>query len=125
MKRLLAIIVALALLGLGPVPLSLCAQLSLKAAECVTPATESQCNRMDMANSDVTIGAAPNSSCCDLSRAPISDRQQNTSEVGLTAIVHIVPIATEIALPIQQVNYSHIGQDVSPPLQSFLCIFLI
>ena len=90
MKRLLTIIVALALFGLGPVPLSLCAQLSSKAAECVTSATESECNRMGMGKGDVKMSAAPNSSCCDLSQAPISDRQQSTSEVGLVAILQIV-----------------------------------
>jgi len=126
MKRFLTIIEALALFGLGPLPLSLCAQLSSKTIECVTPATESQCNQMDMGNSDVKISAGPNSSCCDLSRAPIPDRQQKAFEFGLTTISHIVSRAARIPHPIHQLNYLHIGQDVSPPLlQSFLCTFLI
>jgi len=126
MKRLLAITVAVALFGLGPVPLSLCAQLSSKAAECASPATESPCDRMEMAGDAVKMRSTPNTSCCDLSRAPVSERQQKASEIGLTAISQIVSDATGMVHVINQEISSRGEQDISPPrLQSILCTFLI
>src|SRR5215831_8954439 len=124
MRRLLGMALALSLIGLGPVPLSACALLWSRAAECSTPGTESRCNEMNTSDTVTKLLAAPDASCCDLSRAPIPESQQNASKVSLAVTAVVNPEHAWIAPPIQREHVSYAGQDMSPPLlQSFLCTF--
>ena len=125
MKRLLLTALAVSLVGLGSSPLSICALLSSKAAECATPETESRCDRMDMASAGLKVGAAPNASCCALSQAPLPASQQNPSPLSQLSVSTVIPESVLIA-PFGQLKPPFdAARDLSPPLQSFLCTFLI
>jgi hypothetical protein len=126
MRRLLLMGLTLSLIELGPVPLSACAFLSSKAAECSTPRTESRCNEMNLGDTVAKLLAAPNASCCDLSRAPVPESQQNASKTSLAVTTLVVPEVAWIAPPIRRDRLSYAAPDMSPALlQSFLCTFLI
>lgn len=126
MRRLLLVALALNLTGLGPTPLSVCALFSSKAAECAKPETKSECDQMDMSSGAAKISSAPKTSCCDLSRAPIPETQQNASAVGLATVADLATDAIELAPPAHQKISSLTEQDISPPqIRSFLCTFLI
>src|SRR5215472_10834737 len=65
-RRSFIFVLALSLVGLGPVPLSACAIFSSKIAECATPQTKSRCDQMNMDESIPKVAAAPNASCCSV-----------------------------------------------------------
>jgi len=125
MRRSVIFVLALSLVGLGPVPLSACAVLSSKLAECATPKTQSQCDQMNMDESGTQFVAAPGTSCCVASKAPIPRLQYRASDLSL-----VVPIAildpTGDSPRIQRLPSVLVVQDLSPPsVQSLLCTFLI
>jgi hypothetical protein len=70
-RRALIFGLAMSLAGLGMTPLSACALLTAKLAECAAPPTQSQCDKMNMDDPDVQIVKAADTSCCFLSGAPI------------------------------------------------------
>jgi len=124
-RRALIFGLALSLVGLGPVPLSACALLNLKPAECATPKTQSQCDQMKMDETGTQLVAASDVSCCLVSRAPIQQSQQKGPGFSLA-----VPIAvsdpTSDTPRIHHLSPVHIVPDPSPPsLQPLLCTFLI
>jgi hypothetical protein len=117
---------ALSMAGLGASPLSMCALVSSKAAECATAQTEARCDQMDMENSGIKVSTAPNVSCCALSQAPVPASQQNPSRASLVSVHGIVSESVRMSLPLLRGRLSYAARDVSPPLlQSFLCTFLI
>jgi len=125
MRRILIFGLALSLLGLGPVPLSACALLSLKLAECATPKTQSQCEQMNMDESGTQLVAASDTSCCFVSKAPIPQLQYKASDLSLTASTAVLD-PTGDTPRIQRLLPVLIAQDISPPtIQSLLCTFLI
>jgi hypothetical protein len=116
---------AVSLVGLGPVPLSACALLTSKLAECVTPKTQSRCDKMNMDESGIQLVAASDTSCCIVSRAPIPQFQSKATDLSLAARIEVLD-PTGDTRRIQQLPPALIVQDVSPPsLQSLLCTFLI
>jgi len=124
-RRMVIAALALSLIGLGPVPLSTCALLSSKLAECSTPQTQSPCDKMNTEEGGTHFVALPDSSCC-FARAPLPVSRYEASGLSL-------PLATPAAFsPIgdaprrQNAHPALINQDLSPPaLQSLLCTFLI
>ena len=126
MRRSLIFALALSMAGLGPVPLSACAIFSSKMAECATPQTKSRCDQMNMDESIPKVAAAPNSSCCSLSNAPVPATRQKMSEPSLAA-VPILVLDMSWKLPrIKEQRPTQIEQALSPPpLQSLFCTFLI
>jgi len=126
MRRLVGMVLALSLIGLGPVPLSACALLTSTVVECAAPRTESRCNEMNTGDTVAKLLATPEASCCDLSGAPVQESQQNASKISLAVATVVNPEPAWIAPPIQREHVSYAAQDMSPPLlQSFLCTFLI
>lgn len=124
-RRSLIFALALSLLGLGPVPLSACALLSSKLAECATPKTQSQCDRMNMGENGTQLGALPDTSCCAVSKAPIPQLQSKIPEHSLAPSLAVLDATGDVSR-IQRMLPVHIVQDLSPPsLQSLLCAFLI
>jgi hypothetical protein len=107
------------------VPLSACALLSSKLAECATPKTESRCDQMNMAESGIQLVTASDTSCCIVSRAPIPQFQSKASDVSLAARIEVLDPIDDTPR-IMQLPPVLIVQDVSPPsVQSLLCTFLI
>ena len=125
MRRSLIFALALSVVGLGPVPLSACALLTSKLAECATPQTRSQCDQMNMGESGTQLVTAPDTSCCFVSKAPIPQLQYKASDLSLAAPVSVLDPAGD-TLRIQRLLPVFIVQELSPPsVQSLLCTFLI
>jgi hypothetical protein len=123
-RRSLIFALALSLIGLGPVPLSACALLSSKLAECATPRTQSHCDQMNMDESGTQLVAASDTSCCFISKAPIPQLQGKASDLSLVVLAVLDP--TGDTPRIQRLLPVLIVQDISPPtIQSLLCTFLI
>jgi len=81
---------------------------------------------MDMGDTQAKVLAAPNASCCDLSRATVPESQQNAFKSSPVVVSHVVPDDARIAPAIRGERQSLSEHDISPPLQqSFLCTFLI
>lgn len=113
--------------GLASVPLSACAILSSKMAECATPQTQSQCDhQMNMDEGAAKVAAAPNGSCCSLSDVPTPATQEKAFELSVAAApVVVLDIVRKVpGAPEQQPE--QVEQALAPPpLQSLLCTFLI
>src|SRR6266705_4384030 len=125
MRRILSVVIVLGLAGLGPVPLSACALLKSKLAECATPKTQSQCDQMNMEETDTQLVPASDTSCCFISKAPVPQLQYNASDLSPAAPIAVLD-ATGDTPRIQRLLPVLIVKDLSPPsLQSLLCIFLI
>jgi len=125
MRRSLIFVMALALTGLGPVPLSACALFSGRMAECATPATASTCDHMHMGTSGSRLAAPLNDSCCH-SVPPASVRQPNSSDLSLPAIpVKVLDGISTFTYPQKKLSFHTLAAPWTPPLQSVLCIFLI
>jgi hypothetical protein len=124
-RRSLIFALAFSLIGLGPVPLSACAVLTSKLAECATPKTQSQCDQMNMGESGTQLVAASDTSCCFVSKAPIPQLQYKASSLSLAAPIAVL-VPTGDTPRIQRPPPVVIVQDISPPsVQSLLCTFLI
>jgi hypothetical protein len=124
-RRSVIFALAFSLVGLGPVPLSACAFLTSKLAECATPNTQSRCDQMNMDESGTQLVAAPNTSCCFISKTPIQQIQYKAFDPSLAAPIGILD-PTGDAPRIQRRRPILLVQDLSPPsVQSLLCTFLI
>lgn len=124
-RRSLIFAVALSLVGLSLVPLSACALLTLKLAECATPKTQPRCGQMNMNEIGSQLVAASDTSCCVVSNPPVPQLQYKASNLSLPAPIAVLDLTGDTPR-IQQPPLVHIVQDVSPPsVQSLLCTFLI
>ncbi len=124
-RRSLIFGLALSLVGLGTGSLSACALLTSQLAECATPQTRSQCDQMNMDESGTQLVAAPGTSCCFVSKAPIPQLQYKAGDLSLAAPIAVLDPAGD-TLRIQRLLPVFIVQDLSPPsVQSLLCTFLI
>lgn len=124
MPRTLAMIVVLSLLGVGPVPLSACALMSAKPAECSATQTQSLCENMGSAGENFRFAAPSNASCCWVQApVPASKYEVPASAVDIAAVR---PLAV-LDSPVHAVLFPVLEfVDTSPPnLQSVLCTFLI
>ncbi len=124
-RRSLIFGLALSLAGLGTGSLSACALLTSQLAECATPQTRSQCDQMNMDESGTQLVAAPDTSCCLVSKAPIPQLQSKAADLSLAAPDSVLDPAGD-TLRIQRLLPVLIVQELSPPsVQSLLCTFLI
>lgn len=125
MKRLLIFALALSLAGLGSVPLSACALFNSPLTECATAQTQSQCDHMNMEKNGVRLSAAPSASCCDLSKAPAPQTNDEKLSAPLAAHVAVVNLTYDIPA-VHRMPFVSVAKDISPPpAQSLLCTFLI
>jgi hypothetical protein len=124
MRRLLTLALSLTVAGMGPVPLSWCAILSSKLAECSTPKTESACDKMDMRDVGPTL-VAPNTACCGADNAPVAARQRQLAQ-PVPTMLPAVTIPFAAILPTIAATWPAVERYLSPPpLRSLLCTFLI
>jgi hypothetical protein len=124
-RRSLIFALAVSLVGLSPVPLSACALLTSKLAECATPKTQPRCDQMNMNEIGTQLVAASDTSCCVVSNAPVPQLQYKASNLSLAAPVAVLDVTGDTPR-IQHLPLVLIVQDVSPPsVQSLLCTFLI
>jgi len=117
-------LVVLSLLGLGPVPLSACALMSAKSAECASPQTQSLCENMPSPGENFHFLAPWNASCCwTQAPVPASKYDAPAPAIDIAAVrppaAFHPPIHTALLTEVEFL-------DTSPPnLQSALCTFLI
>lgn len=128
MRRILSLLIALGLAGLGPLPVSACALLHSHTSECVTPQTKAACEHMAMEQAQEPLVTVSNASktCCGISQAPLPQAETWAGSFAVAA----VPAATSGLIFATQLFQSarslDIGGDSSPPpRQSLLCTFLI
>ena len=124
-QRPLILVLAVSLVGLGPVPLSACALLTSKLAECATPKAQSQCDQMNMNEIGTQLVAASDTSCCVVSNAPVPQLQYKASNLSLAAPIAVLDLTIETPHT-RHLPLVLIVQDISPPsVQSLLCTLLI
>jgi hypothetical protein len=128
MRSILSFVVALGLMGLGPLPLSACALVYSQQTECATPQTKTQCERMGMDQAEQASSkfSAASKNCCVVSHAPPPDARTWAGNFYLTAAPAIVSGVIVATQPFENERSRDVRQDLSPPrLQSLLCTFLI
>ncbi len=126
MRRTLIFASVLSMLGLGTAPLSACAILSSQQAECAAPATQSDCEHMNMDDGAINVAALMDTSCCHTNNAPAPTSLQGSSDLPLATIASFVFDSTVQLPQVQEDRSAGIAPDLSPPaLQTLFCIFLI
>ena len=128
MRRILALLVALGLAGLGPLPVSACALVHSQTSECATPQTETHCERMGMEQAEKAPVAFSGASktCCVISEAPLPEAQTWAGSFSVAAPPTAALSAMVATQPVERRWPRDVVQDLSPPpLRSLLCTFLI
>ncbi len=128
MRRILSLLVALGLTGIGSLPVSACALVNSQASECAAPQTKTDCERMGMDEAEkppVTVSNA-SKTCCAIAQAPLPEAQTWPGSF----VVADSPALTSGVVDATQSRESAWSRDIArnsspPPLQSFLCTFLI
>ena len=125
MRRVLILGLALSVLSSGLVPLSACALLSSKTAECSEPTAQSPCDQMYARNARIQLSRGSDKSCCVNSQAPLPELQFKGVAVGPTVSSDIP--RNELVLPsARPYSTQLLVENSSPPsFQSLLCTFLI
>ena len=125
MRRVLILGLASSLIAAGLMPLSACALLSSKMAECAKAATPSPCDQMHPHKAGAQFSKSSDKSCCAASQAPIPELQFKGAEVGQVATI-AVPQNTLVVPSARPYSPLLVVEDPSPPsFQSLLCTFLI
>lgn len=127
-RRIVALMVALGVAGLGPLQASACTMLHGRPSECATATTKTDCERMGMnrtEKSSLTV-SSPTKSCCAISQAPLPEARTWAGSFAVAA-PHALDSNVVAAVPSLERKWSSgIGGDFSPPpLQPVLCTFLI
>ena len=125
MRRVFILGLALSVFAAGLMPLSACALLTSRGAECAEPTAPSPCDQMYSRNAETQVSKSSGKSCCFASQAPLPELQLKGIEV--TPALATTVSQNTLAMPIAT-GYSTIPvvEHPSPPsLQSLLCTFLI
>jgi hypothetical protein len=127
MRRTLIFVLVLGLMGWGLQPVLACMPVSSTLAEYGNKAPCCVGMKMGVNIDDAQFIAAPDTSCCFVSKAPVPESQYELSDSSLTS----APVAaSEFNSESLQVQFIQpvipVRGDVSPPaFQSLLCTFLI
>jgi hypothetical protein len=125
MRRVLILGLGLSVFTSGLMPLSVCALLSSRTAECAQATTHSPCDQMYSHSAGTQFSRGSNKSCCVTSQAPLPELQFKGVDVG-TAVTMAVALNT-LAVPSARPYRTRLAvENPSPPsFQSLLCTFLI
>ena len=125
MRRVLILGLALSVFAAGLMPLSACALLSSKTAECSEVKGQSPCDQMHHHRSGAQSLKDSDQSCCVASQAPLPELQFKTVVVGPAVALIVVQniFAVPSATPHDSVYF--IENPSRPAFQSLLCTFLI
>lgn len=124
MRRALILGLALSIIAAGLMPLSVCALLSSKMAECAETTAQSACDQMHPHSGGTQFFKGFDRSCCVSSQAPLPELQLKAAAVGP---VSIAVYHDTLAVPsVRRYSTLLVVENPSPPsLQSLLCTFLI
>ena len=125
MRRILILGLALSVFAAGLAPLSACALLSSKMAECAKDTAQSLCDQMHSPNAGIQTFKGSEKSCCVTSQAPLPELQFNSTEVG--PLVTIDVSQNMLVIPSARLSSTPAFFECSSPpsSQSLLCTFLI
>jgi hypothetical protein len=125
MRRVLIFGLAFSVFAAGLMPLSACALLSSRAAECAEATTPSPCDQMYAPSAGTQLSRGSDKSCCIASQAPLPELQFKGVEVGL-AVTIAISQDTLVVPSVRPYSRLLVVENPSPPsFQSLLCTFLI
>lgn len=128
MRRILSSLIALGLAAFGSMPVSACALLHSHTSECVTPQTKLNCEHMAMEHGQEPSIAVSNASknCCGILQAPMPEAQTWAGSFAVATVPAVTPGEIVTTHPFQSaLSLETVTDSSPPPLQSFLCTFLI
>ncbi len=109
----------------GLVPLSACALLSSRPAECVQAMSQSPCNHMQPPDERARLSGGSDRSCCTTSQAPLPEMQYKAADVSPATTITVTSNLI-VVTPSSSLTTLSVVENPSPPsLQSLLCTFLI
>ena len=125
MRRALILGLAVSVIATGLMPLSACALLTSKMAECAEATAQSPCERMNTHSSATQSFQNSNRSCCIISQAPLPELQFKALAIGPAIVTDVTPQL--IAVPSAALyNPLLVLANPSPPASlPLLCTFLI
>lgn len=125
MRRTLILGLALSIIAAGLMPLSVCALLSLKMADCAETTAQSPCDQMHPHSAGTQFFKGFDRSCCVTSQAPPPELQFKSAAAG--PVVSITVNHDTLAVPTVRPYSTLLAlENPSPPsFQSLLCTFLI
>jgi hypothetical protein len=125
MRRVLIFGLAFSVFAAGLMPLSACALLSSKMAECAEARTPSPCDQMYAPSAGTQLSRSSDKSCCFASQAPLAESQFKGAEVGPP--VTVAGSQDTLAVPsVRPYSRVLVVENPSPPsFQSLFCTFLI
>jgi hypothetical protein len=125
MRRGVIFGLAFSVFAAGLMPLSTCALLSSKMAECAEATIASPCDQMYTPSAGTQLSRGSDKSCCVASQAPLPELQFKGVEVG-PAVTMVVPPSTLVVPSPRTYSAPHAVENPSPPsFQPLLCTFLI
>jgi hypothetical protein len=125
MRKMLILGLSLSVFAAGLVPLSPCAMLSSKMAECAEATTQSLCNQMHPQSVGTQTFKGSDKSCCVTSQAPLPELQFNSIEVGPVVTISVSQSTLAIPSARPSSTLSFFEYSSPPSFQSLLCTFLI
>ena len=126
MRKLLILVMAVSLAGLGQISLSTFALFSSNRIGCAVSKIRSNCDEMDMSTSSPQLAAPEDTSCCFVSRLPDGESHFVISNTAFSVAYSPTVISVDDVPPVRNSPTNILRHDYSPPAsQSRLCIFLI
>jgi hypothetical protein len=126
MRKLVILVMAVSLAGLGQVSFSVSALFSSNRAGCSVSKIRSNCDEMGMSTSSPQLVAPEDTSCCFVSSLPAGESHFVISD-STFAVAHSPTVLSVGDAPrVRNLPTNMLQHDYSPPAsQSRLCIFLI
>ncbi len=122
-RRSIALVAAIAVVAMGPLPVSACALLSNLAAECQP---EPECHSAPRQAADSELSAAEIQDCCVLSQAPaLPATDKGTAPVAAFALVPARESEVLPAADLKGFSYTSLSIVCPPDFQTLFCVFLI
>src|SRR5580692_2912408 len=91
MRRVLILGLALNVFAAGLMPLSVCALLSSRMAECAEETIQSPCDQMHPRSAATQFFKGSNTSCCVTSQAPLPELQFPATGIGPAVAITVSP----------------------------------
>src|SRR5690242_10126582 len=125
MRRVLIFGLAFNVFATGLMPLSACALLSSKMAECTEATNPSPCDQMYAPSAGTQLSRGSDKSCCVVSQPPLPELQFKGVQVGPAGTIAVSQ--DTFAVPsVRPYSTLLVVENSSPPsFQSLLCTFLI
>jgi hypothetical protein len=125
MRRALILGLAFSILAVGLMPLSACALLTSKTAECAEATAQSPCDRMHPQSSGEQSFQNSSKSCCIISQAPLPELQFKALAIGPAIVTDITPQLFAVPTAALYNSLLVIASPSPPASLSLLCTFLI